>query len=645
MLPAPSLFELGLSLSVVTNDLSPSHFSTPPTSGAFLAPHYLLLCHAQGLDVLPLFSPPAPQPYALVRRVSFKTVVVMEQRGVLVAIAGRRDGVRVYALEEVKRAVEWRIDVEIRREKERSRRDMVKKIALGTLDGSELRELSDRPPRKASLSTQPSSDVSRGALNRKDSSSSVPSSVPKGPPGTAPVPLIPRQPTLKRRPTKTKAHPALPVPAHPHPGERPPSYHADAAKPDASTTAPPIPTPAGALSPIAGPSFSRTRTSSVSNVLGASLNGRGFATTFPDPDAKPEWDQSSDDEAINVVAAAASGSQALDERTSAQAPPATQPTVSPARPVASEVSLVPRVSARRNRPANLELGSLANGQIPPPEPSPVATLWTLRQALTNSPVEAPLSALPDTPTGEADGEEDSGDGGISLAQALLESRIPELPPAGSQRPQQAVLIASGPILPGEGSTHSPRTSESASMSRASPRSHTAPEATNAQSKSRRRRWSVMLTGSTPHLSAPEPPLSRPSTEPTNHDATTPRERPQNRLARSQSHRSNQSARTVRPAASQDTLPPGSRTQPETATIASTSSGRSRFIPKMISNAFGSKIKDEREAAARVSDSEVIKRNHTRDVTPHAPPPKLEYVKLPGTKGALMIKAVETVKKR
>ena len=36
----------------------------------------------------------------------------MEERGVLVAIAGRRVGVRVYALGEVRRAVEWRIDVE-----------------------------------------------------------------------------------------------------------------------------------------------------------------------------------------------------------------------------------------------------------------------------------------------------------------------------------------------------------------------------------------------------------------------------------------------------------------------------------------------------------------------------------------------------
>lgn len=50
-LPAPSLSDLGLSLSSVTGPLSPSHFSSPPCSGAFLQPHYLLLCHAQGLDI------------------------------------------------------------------------------------------------------------------------------------------------------------------------------------------------------------------------------------------------------------------------------------------------------------------------------------------------------------------------------------------------------------------------------------------------------------------------------------------------------------------------------------------------------------------------------------------------------------------
>jgi hypothetical protein len=36
---------------------------------------------------------------------------------------------------------------------------------------------------------------------------------------------------------------------------------------------------------------------------------------------------------------------------------------------------------------------------------------------------------------------------------------------------------------------------------------------------------------------------------------------------------------------------------------------------------------------------------TTPTSSHMPPPKLEYVKLPGTKGALTIKSVETAKKR
>ena len=51
----------------------------------------------------------------------------MEEKGVLVAIAGRRDGVRVYALEEVRKAVEWRVGVEIRREQEKQRREELKR--------------------------------------------------------------------------------------------------------------------------------------------------------------------------------------------------------------------------------------------------------------------------------------------------------------------------------------------------------------------------------------------------------------------------------------------------------------------------------------------------------------------------------------
>ena len=52
------------------------------------------------LDVLTRWALPAPQPYALVWRLAFKSDIVTEERGVLVTIAARRDGVRVYALEE-----------------------------------------------------------------------------------------------------------------------------------------------------------------------------------------------------------------------------------------------------------------------------------------------------------------------------------------------------------------------------------------------------------------------------------------------------------------------------------------------------------------------------------------------------------------
>ncbi|KIJ45586.1 hypothetical protein M422DRAFT_250899, partial [Sphaerobolus stellatus SS14] len=133
-LPSPTLNELGLSLSVLTANLSPSHFSTPPTNGTFLAPHYLLLCHPQGLDVLSLLRPPAPEPYAIIRRVPFKSVVVMEERGILVAIAGRRDGVRFYSLEDIRKAIEWRMDEETRRELDRQRKEDAKHGPSGPVD-------------------------------------------------------------------------------------------------------------------------------------------------------------------------------------------------------------------------------------------------------------------------------------------------------------------------------------------------------------------------------------------------------------------------------------------------------------------------------------------------------------------------------
>ncbi|KAG8863617.1 hypothetical protein FRB97_005247, partial [Tulasnella sp. 331] len=120
-LPPPTLHDLGLKMTAVTPLLTHPHYPSPPTSGVFLAPSYLLLCHNQGLDVLPLTSPPTAHPCALIRRVAFKSVVVMEARGILVAIAGRREAVRVYALDEVRKAVEWRLQVEVEREREKNK--------------------------------------------------------------------------------------------------------------------------------------------------------------------------------------------------------------------------------------------------------------------------------------------------------------------------------------------------------------------------------------------------------------------------------------------------------------------------------------------------------------------------------------------
>ncbi|KAJ7655016.1 hypothetical protein DFH06DRAFT_487928 [Mycena polygramma] len=613
-LPPPTLTELGLSLSVVTADLSPSHFSTPPHSGAFLAPHYLLLCHAQGLDVLPLVSPPVSQPYALVRRVSFKSVVVMEQRGVLVAIAGRRDGVRVYALEEIKKAVEWRMDVEIRRERDRQRREAVKKIGIAPLE-HDIRDSAEKQ-RKASLSTPPPGEsITRGKLPRKSSHPTIPNLPPPPPSPTPPAPLIPRTPTVKR----FKPPRATPPPP-PEPVGRPPPY----SQPNES---PPQPAPPF----IAAARQSRSRAGSVSNVLAAApMSRRPTATprASNDPDSKVDWVESSDDEAINVVAAGASGSQALDERTSVRlsanlsALPA-QPT--PTSPTDLSSALSP-ANSRRSRPANLDLTlsmPASNSQIAPSEPSPTPTLLTLRQALSHSPsggAGRQLDNDPDTPFfGDLDEEDDEVDGQISLAEALMESRLPELPPAGTRQPQQPILLGTAEEEPS-----SPRTSE-----------HSVPTQTSHSDRpsSRRRRWSVLI-GQALVPNAPEAPAPYPTAVP---------------MTRSRSYRSTQSterspAQPVRPSTA-STLPSTliSASLPDSTSNLSVTSSRSRFIPRIISNAFHAR-RDDRPPLPALKTEHEVRRTGATPTSSHMPPPKLEYVKLPGTKGSLTIKSVETAKK-
>lgn len=630
-MPPPTLSELGLSLSALTSDLSPSHFSTPPSSGAFLAPHYLLLCHAQGLDVLPLVYPPAPQPYALVRRVCFKSVVVMEHRGVLVAIAGRRDGVRVYALEEVKRAIEWRIDVEVRRERDRIRRETVKKIVIDSLENGHDSRNSTEKPGKASLSTPPPGEpVIRNALLRRGSYGPFPiSSPPPPPPPSAPIaPLIPRSPTprVTRRPKVLQSQVQVPTPA-----EHPPPY----SNPSELTDPPRFRT-----QPSTASLAPRSRRGSVSDVLAAAPSRRNLdGNRVRDPDLKSDWVESSDDEAIDIVAAASSGSQALDERTSVNVS-AAAPAVS-VHPV-PVLSSTTSTSTRRRRPSNLDLTfSRTSMSAAPPEPSPVPTLLTLRQALSNSPPTLrnihTMDVMQDPDTPVTDDDDGDVNGRISLAQALFESRIPDLPPAGTRRPQEPILITSShPVATADDEQASNRTSEEPLLPGPS---------SNNDRPGRRGRWSVLL-GSTTVPSASEPLMSSRSLSTS--IAPAVREHP---ITRSNLSRTS----TVRPSTSPNEssltrpLTAGVPGQPEaTPSIMSPRTALpSRFIPRLITNAFNGRRSDDRPflPIQKTVDSDSSKKDTGTPLVPHAPPPKLEYVKLPGTKGALVVKAVETAKKR
>ncbi|KAK1223818.1 hypothetical protein PQX77_013342 [Marasmius sp. AFHP31] len=651
-LPPPTLQELGLSLSVVTENLHPSHFTTPPSSGAFLSPNYLLLCHAQGLDVLPITSPPEPQPLPLIRRVSFKSIVVMEQRGVLVAIAGRRDGVRVYALEEIRKAVEWRIDVQIKRERERQRREQAKKPAPSLI--IEARLSNDKFRKPSSSTPPPGAETSaKVSIPRKSSHSSItPTAATHSvQPPIPPVPLIPRTPTIRKLKPPKKS-PALPpsvssVPSTPEPTGLPPPYPASEAS-DYFTQ--PTPIPARATSSVAV----RQRSASVSEVLTVPPISRLNTTVDPtrpnDPDAKEHGWTDSDEEAINVVAAGASGSQALDERTSAihsstsaQSPAANVHPVITTPPLHSHR----RSLSRRNRPANLDLSLTINNPVAPSEPSPAPTLLTLRQALANP---SSQNASDNTDSGLVDPDEDDdddGDGEISLSQALMESRLPDLPPPGSVRPQQAIYINSS-LAGGEDEPASPRTSEAHSS-----RSETLATSSSTNSSNRRRRWSLMLNTSLSGSSS-TPSLDRQTASPAVASPTTPvaRDHRPNRLSRSHSHRANTSptpsrrpasanAETHRSNASEPIPPLPSENAP--ATIPSSS--RSRFLPRIISNALHNMRHDDRPSTSPSGfDSDSHRKTNSVASATQPPAAKLEYVKLPGTKGSLTIKAVETAKK-
>ena len=621
-LPSPSLAELGLSLAVLTEHLSPSHFSTPPTSGAFLAPHYLLLCHAQGLDVLPLASPPAPVPYALIRRVSFKSVVVMEHRGVLVAISGRRDGVRVYALDEIKKAVEWRLDVEIRREREKSRREEAKRGPSRDSTPSDVFSLEKISPTNISKST----------------------SVHSSPPATTTFSSRKgSQPRKAKTPPQTPIQPIFPPPPAIGflPLDSPPSY---------MSVLPP-------LQPLRQRSASsvrqaRGRSTSVNDVLRGTVTRRATEVfeldDNRDADAKADWmeESHSDDEAINVVAAGASGSQALDERTSTMvAVESITSNVSgmdgapshSVRPV-STTTLTPAGFRRARRPSELDLSGVRVEARPPPSPTP--TLLTLRQALAFSPptvVNSVGPRLTDSRIPDQDPDDDDENENrvsaptnesISFAQALLESRLPDIPPPGTRLPQEAILITqSHTVATGEEDASSSPVSSNTQSGRVRQSSDT------LGSRRRRRRWSVLdglLPGPT---GLPDAQLSTTPLPWESQDARTRDERPDQR-----------------PPSSFSSLPPIGPTHSRNSDMAAypppvPAHPHSRFFSRFLGNAFSHRRSEDSADSAHLiehADGVVRKQGLT---PPQAPAPKLEYVKLPGTKGSIMIKAVETNRKR
>ena len=530
--------------------------------------------------MVPLVSPPAIQPYALVRRVNFKSVVIMEQRGVLVAIAGRRDGVRVYALQEVKKAIDWRIEAEIKREREKLRRETVKKATVRLNDSQDI---SDKF-RKASLSSPPpgETDHVRANLLRKNSHHAlpVPTTVPP------PVPLVPRSAT-PRTPRQRK-NSSMRIP--PSPSGRPPPY---------------TPSDSNARPLQSRPSYVSLR-SPIGNILNSPEESRAQA------DRKAEWVESSDDEAIDVVAAGSSGSH-LDERTSATLASNRALTSTPIVTQA-EISTVRNSSLRTRRPSNLDLSLTLPNTIPASEPSPVPTLLSLRQALIQ----------PATPFMEVDDEEGDADGHISLAQALIESRIPGLPPIGTRHPQEPILIVPSP---------EPRSATSDPLSLAASHGHDSisPSSTNSNSR-QRRRWSIMI--SSPASETPQDHLL-----PTPRRPLTASSSLSDRLVRSPSRPSLSASPSTPPS-----LPP-LPSLPDFPSIQVPLPPRSsRFLPRILS-AFHGRRPDERFPLPIQSSTESSEGLKWTNGTFQIPPPKLEYVKLPGTKGALLIKAVETAKKR
>ena len=108
--------------------------------------------------------------------------VVMEGRSVLVAVAGRRDGARVYASEELRRAVEWRIDVESLDRNGSTTAGGDKKFAALPPDNVTLQDKGE-----AALKSAPSAGAKEHTHKRNLTSPLVGAGDPGGPTTTNPV--------------------------------------------------------------------------------------------------------------------------------------------------------------------------------------------------------------------------------------------------------------------------------------------------------------------------------------------------------------------------------------------------------------------------------------------------------------------------
>ena len=526
----------------------------------------------------------------------------MEQRGVLVAIAGRRDGVRVYALEEVKRVIEWRMEVEIRRERDRQRRENAKKTPT-TRTSDAYSDLTDSRV-KSGNATIPSSlpggqEHPFPHLLLKYSQRNLSQSQSLTPP---PVPLIPRPATSQ---TAKRQQPNISIErSHnsPHSGQPPPYEPPNTRLLERQQSY-------VSLSPRPG-------SHSVHNAL-ARVSSRRVESPRDLDDTKIHWTDSSDEEAIDPVAAGPSGSH-LDERTSATlSASGTHALSSPSDPQPVPVPVPSRnpTAARRPRPAILNLSANRNDTVPP-EPSPAPSLLSLRHALSQ------LSPSNDNPPripnfADAEDDDDEVNGQISLAQALMESRLPDAPPIGTRQAQEAILLTPGQSARTTQNTPTPSIDEDfrASIGRSS---------TNR----RRRRWSFMINNSTTEDTL-DPPASAPAIQ---HE-TFPRS--------SESRSNSQRFSSTSPIPLPENLSHSEVPSPMPQTSRS-----SRFLPRIISNVLSGRASEDRPpTSASLPELSDGGSRWAPTVTYQIPPPKLEYVKLPGTKGAVLIKAVETSKKR